>query len=446
MKTVQEVTSVFLQDLRLMMHSLFFNKEDERAKGRLVMLGSSVFSNIAAGLSGGVFYTGFLLGNDIRITDIGILTALPHLCSLLTVFSPLILNHFKKRRWVLFGARFLYHFINIIGLTLLPMLVPDPKMKVLGFGIIVMMANCINFLFSTGYSAWHLNFIPDEVRGQYFPVSQCITNLVASSITVISSLAADALSGTPRQLMIITALRFVAYGFALLDLLVLLLPKEYPYPETHLTNPIRMLQVPFSNKKYMLSIIIYCLYSCCNNFTAGVLNAWLLTSIGVSYTLINVINAIYFMFFLIFSPMWQHRIREKGWLKTFSFTQMILSPTFLLYLFLSPGNCLWLFPLLRILQHSIGTGHNVSAANLPFMHMPEENRTSYLAAYSLISNLSLWGIITLGTALHSVFESSVFVSTLPLDSVKLLMLLTALFSFSIGLFARKMSSYLEAVH
>lgn len=432
-----------LHELKYLLQDLFFNKEDDHAKGRLVMLGSSVFSNIAAGLSGGVFYTGFLLGNDIHITDIGILTALPYLCSPLCIFSPLILNHFKKRRWVLFAARFCYHFINIIGLTLLPMLVKDPKMKVLGFGIIVVLANCFNYLFSTGYSAWHLNFIPDEVRSRYFPVSQCITNLVAGSMTIISSLAADAMSGTPQQLTIITILRFVAYFFALMDLLVLALPKEYPYPETKLTNPISMLKVPFSNKKYVICIVIYCLYSCCNNLTAGVLNAWLLTSIGISYTHINIINAVYFMFFLVFSPKWQVQIRTKGWLKTFSFAQIIMAPTFMIYLFLTPWNCLWLFTLLRLAQHTIGTGHNVAATNLPYLHMPEENRTSYIAAYQLMANLSLWGIITLGTGLHSFFENSAFVASLPVDGVQILMFITGLFSLGIGLFARHMCPYLE---
>lgn len=426
-----------------LLKELFFNKEDDRAKGRLVMVGSSVFSNIAAGLSGGVFYTGFLLGNDIHITEIGFLTALPYLCSLLSVFSPLILNHFKKRRLILFFARLCYHTINIIGLTLLPVLVKDPQMKVLGFGAIVLLANCINFLFGTGYSAWHLNFIPGEIRSRYFPVSQCITNFVACSVTVLSSLAADALSGTPRQLEIITMLRYAAYGFALLDLLVLLLPKEFPYPESKLTDPISMLKVPLKNRRFLICCLLYCLYSMCNNLTAGVSNVWLLTTIGVSYTHITFINGIYFLFFLFCSPLWQKKIASSGWLKTFGTAQLALAPTFLLYLFLTPLNCLWLYSLLRILQHAIGTGHNVAAANLPYMHMPEENRTSYIACYQLLNNLSVWGIITLGTTLHSVFESAAIVRAIPIDSVQLLMLLTCLFSILIGTLAIRQSPKLE---
>ena len=89
-----------LKDSRL--HFLF-NLKDEKAKGRCVMLTSSLLSSLISILTGGLFYTSFLMANGINLVSIGIISFVPFIANLFSVFSPSILERFEKRRWVLAG-------------------------------------------------------------------------------------------------------------------------------------------------------------------------------------------------------------------------------------------------------------------------------------------------------------------------------------------------------
>lgn len=78
-----------------MFYSLF-NFSDREAKGRSCMLLSTILATVVNTMTGGVFYTGFLLANDINMVDIGVLGFIPFLTSIFSVFSPMILERFQR--------------------------------------------------------------------------------------------------------------------------------------------------------------------------------------------------------------------------------------------------------------------------------------------------------------------------------------------------------------
>lgn len=206
-----------------------YNAKDDRGRGRLCMLISGIMSGLVGQLSSGLFYTGFLLGHGIDIVDIAIITFIPYITCFLNIFSPWLLEHFKKRKLILAAGKLLYYFINIVGITLLPELIEDPEARLAGFIAIVVVSNSINALFSSGYSAWQANFLPDDVRMDYFTSSGCINSLLSYIIVFCVSIITDRLEGSPDQLIMITMLRWIAFGLAVVDCLIQLIPKEYPY-------------------------------------------------------------------------------------------------------------------------------------------------------------------------------------------------------------------------
>ena len=147
------------------LHRLF-NLKEEKAKGRCVMLTSSVLGNVISWLTGSLFYTSFLMANGIDLVKIGVISFVPYIANLFSVFSPSILERFPRRRWVLFGGRLTFHTLNIFAITIMPMLVHDQNARTVCFVALVFAANIINALFSSGYSAWHLNFIPNDIRAE----------------------------------------------------------------------------------------------------------------------------------------------------------------------------------------------------------------------------------------------------------------------------------------
>lgn len=75
-----------------------FNTKDDDAKGRLVYLSCVLFSAFYNVFITGIFYTGFLSMYDISITGVGIVSFIPSIANVFTVFSSRVLSRFKRRK------------------------------------------------------------------------------------------------------------------------------------------------------------------------------------------------------------------------------------------------------------------------------------------------------------------------------------------------------------
>lgn len=401
-------------------HSSFFRTfhfGDDRARGRCVMLVHSILNATISYLTSGVFYTGFLVANDIDIVNLGIINFLPLLANCLSIFAPLILERFQKRRYLLVGSRFLYFAILILGVTILPSIVTDKAAKVFWFGVIVFVANAVAALTAGGFSAWHLNFIPNSIRTEFFSHQQVISTAISSATLLISSIVADALAGTSDQLRILYILRFIAFGLVIVEAIVLLLPKEYPYPQKVTKLKIsNVFSLAWNCKPFLYCIAVIAAWTLNFYFTSSAMNFYLLESIGTGYSYINFIDASYAIFLILLSPFWRRYIRRHGWIYSFAVTAMMHVPTMVLYAFITPGNYFWLMLTVRLAQHVLGVGLNLAYANLPFLNLPKEDQSNYLVFYTLVTNLcafvgsvfSTWFIslmegVTLNLGFH-VFE------------------------------------------
>lgn len=364
-----------------------FNFKTDDSKGRVAMLISAVCDTLIAQLTGGLFYTGFLIGNDIDIVNLGIIQFLPLIASCFSIFAPLILERFPKRRNLLAIVRLLYFAVNLLGLTLLPIFVTDKAAKAVGFGVIVFVGNLINALTAQGYSVWHLNFIPDEVRAEYFSFQQITSTTIGSVILISSSLIADSLRNTPYEMTVITVLRYIAFGIALFQIIILLLPKEYEYPHAIKIKFRNVFTLPFSNKKFMLSMLFIAMWQ----FASSLNSLWsyyLLNDVKVPYTFVNGIDAAYAVFLICLSPFAVKLLKKLSWMKTFGITALLQLPTNMLYSFTNASNFVWIMLTVRLTQHILGVAMNLSFANFPFLVLPKEDRSNYLVFYTLVVNIT----------------------------------------------------------
>ena len=81
-----------------------FNIRDDDARGRVVYLSCVLFSAFYNVFITGIFYTGFLSMYDISITGVGIVSFIPSIANIFTIFSSRVLSRFKWRRPVLLVA------------------------------------------------------------------------------------------------------------------------------------------------------------------------------------------------------------------------------------------------------------------------------------------------------------------------------------------------------
>lgn len=288
--------------------SHLLNWQDEHGKGRRCILLSAFIYTMVNAIATGTLYTAFLAAYDFSIKDVSLLGALPSLAACFCVLSPVFLERFQKRKWLLAGGRLAYYLLQLLGLTLLAIFAKDPTTRLIGFSAILLAANLINSLFSNGYSIWHLNFMPVELRAKFLSYQQ-ITTTAASILSLFGfGFVADALKGTPYEAGVLTALRFVALAFVLVDIVILCLPKEYPYArkesKIRVSNIIRL---PLKHKKFMLTMAVVVMWTFATAFPSASWNYFLLHDIGTGVTILNLFYP-FMVVSLLLSSIWRQLI------------------------------------------------------------------------------------------------------------------------------------------
>ena len=133
-----------------------------------------------------------------------------------------------------------------------------------------------------------------------------------------------------------------------------------------------------------------------------------------------------------------------GWLRTLSFTLLGLAPTYMMYALIRPGNYLWLYPLMRLIQHFVGVGHDTCVGNLLYLNIPSEGRTNYVSFNTLATNLAALLAMMTGTWIVSrMGDAELALGPLSFSSVPLLLLATALGYIGLSVLVRHQASSLE---
>ncbi|MGI6203603.1 MAG: MFS transporter [Eubacteriales bacterium] len=393
-----------------------FSLRDEGGKGRAALMFSAVSDMLILQLTGGIFYTGFLVGYDFDIVNIGVLTFIPFLANIFGVpLTPLVLRRFKKRKAVITIARTSYYLINILGITLLPMFVTGSAARLGWMAAIIFVSNLVNTISVAGYNAWYINYLPEHVRADYFSISQFLSYFIPGILILVSGALADSLTGSPHQMIIIIALRYVALAVGLLNVIVLALPKEQPYSETETARITEILTTPLRNRPFMLTMLMVFIWQFSLNAYSSLFTVYLLNDIGVSYLFYNIIIATYSLFFIFFSGFWKRWISRTSWFGVYGVTMLINIPAQFALAFVSPSNYVPLMLATRYTQHFIGIGQNVSYANFQYIFIPEGDRITYTSFYQLTLNAGNFAGLAFGTAFLALlpdFSMNIFGITL----------------------------------
>ena len=299
----------------------------------------------------------------------------------------MFLERFSRRRWILAVGQFLYITINILGLTLLPLYVKEATAKLVFFGIVVFLSSAISGLIASGWTVWHLNFIPNEVRAKHLSYQQIFTTIFSTSILLVSGAIADALHGTPGEATALIVMRLIGYGLSILQLVILLIPREFPYPHQTTVRLSNIFRVPLKCPKFMYTMGIIALWTFASRLTASSSTYYFLNTAHISITLMNVLSMVYGLFLLAFTPMWMRILSRCSWFVTFAIAAIIAIPDIFAHAFITSSNAAWLYPLVRIVSNITAVGLNLTYSNFPYINTPKEDQTCYISFYTLLINL-----------------------------------------------------------
>ena len=373
-----------------------FNSRDEEAKGRLISLCSVALSAIYNVFITGVFYTGFLSVYGMSITETGIVTFIPFIGNLFSVFSSKILSHFRRKRFALIVAKTLFYALNILATTIMPLFVQDPSARLIWFIVILFVAHSIYAPFATGFTVWFYHFYPadNDKRSKYLMLQQAFSTVLSSLALIFSSVLADAMADSPFQRELILGLRYFAFVLVMAEILI---QSRAKYDENDCNTSLQLRQVfilPFHYKKFLNCMLVMFAWNYIANLPNGVWNYHLLNHMHFSYTLINTMSLMYTLVFLLISNVWRKIIRRYSWIKTWGLAILLWTPTEILFFTMTSERAFLYVPLCFI-QNILNVGINLAYSNILYMNLPEDNSTVHVAFNTIGCNLfAFLGLLT----------------------------------------------------
>lgn len=422
-----------------------FNFSEELARGRTYLVLSSIVANIVVVLTTGVFYTGFLLENNINIVDIGIVGFIPFLSAAFAIFAPKIFERLPRRKLLLLLGRGVYYFFLIAAITALPYLGLPKSWKIPMLMAFMFIAHICNAITSSGFFVWHKKLLPNQVRPSYFSFTLAVTGIINALSLLFSSFLADFFTASGQALFGMVLIRIIALFFAVVDLLLLARIKEYPYDAQKKSTKIAdIFRLPLKEKRFLLSMLVIMCWNLMVYLTVSCANVYLIDTVKISYTFINAMGALYALFLLFLTPVWQRIYGRLELFKTLRLAVLILAPLYLVYGFVTAENYFWLYPLMILCFHVGNVGLNMTFSNIPYIHMPQENETCYSSFYIVVSNLTAFigqmlGTLFIGATEQYALEIGGFIFT----NVQMLLIIQGLLMFLFAYLIHRLAPVLQ---
>ncbi|MBR6739848.1 MAG: MFS transporter [Clostridia bacterium] len=369
---------------------------DGCARGRRGMLFGNFFAGASVNLISGLYFTGLLLAMNASDAYIGYISVGVTACGFIQIVSPMVLERMQRRKVLLMTLRGIFYFINIFVLGTIPLLPIDNGLRLGIFMVAVMLMNLVSSFGSPGMSIWHMQNVPDSKRATFFSLSSMGGTIIGSAITFSAGLLMDgfessstSLWGINPTLSAIVVLRAIALVFAIGEFVCFAKIKEHPYVSKRDTPKVgpKMYLLPLKNRPFMAMLCIQLAWSFTTAIIGQYYTVYLISDVGVSYAFLSSMSVISIPLSLIFTPVWASVINRRGWLPTLSFAMLVYSLAYFGNVFVT-ASTVPLYIGIVILCNVFSPGISLSFSNLPYMRMPNENRTVYLSVYTTCTSLA----------------------------------------------------------
>jgi MFS family permease len=405
---------------------LIFNREEEHARNRLYLLRFSIYTNVIAILFGGYFFTGLLLKLGADDAYMGAVTIVTYACSFAAVFSPMLVDRFMRRKTMLLLSRGLYYLLLLGFITAMPYLNAGASAKLSGILVLVALANLIAALAGNGFSAWHLQSLPESIRSSFYANLSMIIGVLNMILLNLAALFADFFKAKGQEVLGIVLLRLLALLIAFAEIYSLSRIREYPYERPEKRASLReIFAKPLENRRYRAVMAVIMLWMLASTIPGPFFQVYLLRDLHISYSFLSIVNLLNIPVLVIAMPLWGRAVSRMGDAGLFPPLTALLSLHFLSLAFVTEANYQWLYPISVFYFFVIAAGIAQAASMMPFKYIPEASHSNYLPFYGAVTALSALGGTLIGQGFVLSTESAgIVVQGIPMGNKQLLMLAT----------------------
>lgn len=395
-----------------------FNFDNEINKGRTLTFANTAIANIANVIITGALYTAFLAENGIDIVRVGIISFIPYISWILSIFSPTILSKFRKRQKLLLLNDFIYYGTIVLATTIMPLFVEDPGAKTVWFAVLVFIGNMSNALVGSGYTSWLIKFVPKDRDLNVYVSWSNMVNLIGANLTgLIASLVATKIAASGNQFWFLFGLRLGAFVlFICGSMMIYLVPKEEPAPPPkEKILPKHVITEPVKHRPFLLTALITVFWGVAVNMNANTYSYYLLETVKAPMAFLYIGSVSSMVCSLCFSGVFRRLMDRISPYRMIAVFLVVNVCTEFLFGMVAPGR-VPLYAGLAVVAGLATVGFNMGYNSLFYLHIPENaNRDLFATFWNLTVNISAFLGSALGTAILSIFEKHGVYNILGMD-------------------------------
>lgn len=411
----------------------FVQGDDESNASRRALVLHNISANVVANLIGGNFFTGLLIVLQADDAFIGLINILVFSANLLQLFTPILLERFKRRKPILMAVRIIIHLINIVFTGLIPFMPIHTQTRLIFLGFSVLIVNALNAFNAPGFSVWHIAHIPSSVRVQYFSVVTMLNGISVAVFNLIGSGVVDSFKKAGQELWGLTVLRIAALVLAVWDMWLLSRIKELPPVQSKRINLKSLFTEPIRHPVYLRSTLVVVLWSLVVNMPGSFYSVYLLKELQVSYSYITLIASLNVVVLVLLTFIWRKVYLKYNWLKPLGIAVLALAPHYAVLAFVSK-NLLFLYPIGVIWSFICSSAINLAFSSVGFINIPKENQTLYIGFYSTCNFLAALTAAAIARTFVTRMQGLHFTLLgVPFGEKQLLMLIVGFLMVGVGL-------------
>ncbi|MGI6172425.1 MAG: MFS transporter [Christensenellales bacterium] len=373
----------------------WYIKGDSDSHSRASLLGYNYTANVIVNLIGGSFFTGLLILINASDSFIGTLTMIATAANMLQVFAPLFLERFTKRKKMLIALRAVLLFFNIVVIGIIPALPGGQQLQWTLMALSVLVVNLINALIAPGYTVWHIQCIPSDMRSSFFSLVTMTVGAVVALCNLGGSAIVDAFRASGLEYVGLLVVRGIAVLIAIVDIWLLTRIKELPYECGEKQSVKDLLVKPFRGKVYLKTVALTFLWNISANIPGNYYTVYLLKDLGISYSFIMLCSMLNIPVVILLTPVWRRVVQKLGWVRSL-YTAMALYLLHYVLIAFTTNAMLWAYPVGLLYAFVMAIGINLPFAAIPYINIPKENQTVYIGFYSTIANMAALLGVTIG--------------------------------------------------
>ncbi|HEY5585729.1 MAG TPA: MFS transporter [Ruminiclostridium sp.] len=357
-------------------------------------------------LTSGPFLAGFASFMGASDQFNGIIGGIPSLAAIAQIFSPMIFEKFKKKKFLLSVLAFFYRII--LGLLIfIPIILIKSNERLLVLAFFYFFAYIISAIITPSASNWIVSLTPNEIRGRYFGKRDAV--IISSNIIFTLGLGKilDIFRSYGNEY---SGFSIVYATVVLLAIANFLLLSNIPEPRliTNKTavNLKSIITIPIKNKSFRKVIYLFIFWNIGLQLAGPFFAVYMVTGLKLDYAYIMLISLIASLIRIVMSVVWGKLADKKTWVFTTVASIGLLGVCHFLWSFVTLANYHVLYPLSAIIGGIAWGGIGISLFNIQFMFAPEQGRSVYLGFNAALSGIigfisTLIGALIIGSIGHN---------------------------------------------